>query len=585
MTMPRTYTVSSNSAIDLPPSLNTTYDLNIVIPVENLDLTVYFYDDKGILQSEIPIFEPSQIEIINGNYSKIQFQDTKYSYEIFVTVKPNKYETFEEYEKAVSESEVFITPIPFSQAPVFATASIIVGSSTQVLANQGYYVPITVTNNQSIATGTNFQLLVQVNTANYSQINPNCQNIFFYDSSGNILFSWIENVTSSTTSKGTVNIWVNLGNNNINANSSITIYMGIGNSTSVNYLGIKNSSNQILVGANPQYTSTYGQYDNGANVFLFYDNFAGTSLNTNKWVSGTSIPSGASGSITVNNGISLKYSGSTNGNGGVWIYSKQTFTQSQQFIWDTLENLYGSSSSDIRVREYIWQSGQTSIADNNAYSWLYLVVSKDYGYMSGSSYTNQAPVDWLSAYTSYVVPSASSTTNYTFINEEILSSSGLTFSQLSLSRSVQNTNSQSGSNSSSFVLLFQASQDAQSGTTQLNIGWTLVRAYPPNGVMPSTSFGSITQAQNNPTIAYITPQNTGIVYFNFAIQNTSSSAIQFQVYNKTNGYYVINESIPSGAIFPVKAYDNNLVLQQQYEYLITFNPNLAFYTFIIKESL
>jgi hypothetical protein len=35
-------------------------------------------------------------------------------------------------------------------------------------------------------------------------------------------------------------------------------------------------------GEAPGLSSTYGQYDNGANVFTFYDNFAGTSLSTKK---------------------------------------------------------------------------------------------------------------------------------------------------------------------------------------------------------------------------------------------------------------------------------------------------------------
>jgi hypothetical protein len=303
------------------------------------------------------------------------------------------------------------------------------------------------------------------------------QNVEFFYPNGTIIPSWLENYTSSHALW-----WVKVGS--IPASSSITIYVGFASSST-------NLFNTVNDGEAPQLSSTYAEYDDGANVFNFYDNFKGTSLDTSKWTSGSSIPSSASGSITVNNGIALTYSGSTSGTGGVWIESTSTFTQSQPFVWETLENLYGSSGSDIRAREYIWQSGQTSIADNSAYSWCYLVTSKDYGYMSSSSYTNQAPVDWESSPTSYVVPAASSTTDYTFINQEILNSSGFAFRQLSPSETLLNSNSQSGSNSDTFVLLFQASQDPQAGTTQINIGWTRVRAYPPNGVMPSVSFGSV----------------------------------------------------------------------------------------------
>ncbi len=339
---------------------------------------------------------------------------------------------------------------------------------------------LTITNSQTTATPSPFQQMINVtsSTPGWAYISQDFgQNVEFFYPNGTIIPSWLENYTSSHALW-----WVKVGS--IPASSSITIYVGFASSST-------NLFNTVNDGEAPQLSSTYAEYDDGANVFNFYDNFKGTSLDTSKWTSGSSIPSSASGSITVNNGIALTYSGSTSGTGGVWIESTSTFTQSQPFVWETLENLYGSSGSDIRAREYIWQSGQTSIADNSAYSWCYLVTSKDYGYMSSSSYTNQAPVDWESSPTSYVVPAASSTTDYTFINQEILNSSGFAFRQLSPSETLLNSNSQSGSNSDTFVLLFQASQDPQAGTTQINIGWTRVRAYPPNGVMPSVSFGSV----------------------------------------------------------------------------------------------
>src|SRR5579875_774278 len=58
-----------------------------------------------------------------------------------------------------------------------------------------------------------------------------------------------------------------------------------------------NVLNTTNTGVAPQLTSTYGQYDNGINVFQFYDNFAGTSLSS-KWSSfGYGAPT-----LTVNNG-------------------------------------------------------------------------------------------------------------------------------------------------------------------------------------------------------------------------------------------------------------------------------------------
>ncbi len=53
-------------------------------------------------------------------------------------------------------------------------------------------------------------------------------------------------------------------------------------------------------GEAPNIPGTYGTNDNGANVFSFYDNFAGTTL-SNKW---TTVES-TGGSVTVNNGATF----------------------------------------------------------------------------------------------------------------------------------------------------------------------------------------------------------------------------------------------------------------------------------------
>ncbi|MEM3860013.1 MAG: hypothetical protein QW478_11540, partial [Candidatus Micrarchaeaceae archaeon] len=74
----------------------------------------------------------------------------------------------------------------------------------------------------------------------------------------------------------------------IPANGSLNIYMQI--------LSNDTEFDGVYWGANPLWTSTYGQYDNGANVFSFYDNFAGTSLKS-VWT----VPSGSN--YIVNNGF------------------------------------------------------------------------------------------------------------------------------------------------------------------------------------------------------------------------------------------------------------------------------------------
>jgi len=59
---------------------------------------------------------------------------------------------------------------------------------------------------------------------------------------------------------------------------------------------IQNSIQYPYTGMAPYLSSTYAQYDNGGNVFNFYDNFKGTTLNP-VWT----VPSGFS--YQVNNGF------------------------------------------------------------------------------------------------------------------------------------------------------------------------------------------------------------------------------------------------------------------------------------------
>ena len=63
------------------------------------------------------------------------------------------------------------------------------------------------------------------------------------------------------------------------------------------YLGFAAKTTNLLsnsgtsgIGEAPQLSPTYAEYDDGASVFSFYDNFAGTSLNTSKWTYGSLTP-------------------------------------------------------------------------------------------------------------------------------------------------------------------------------------------------------------------------------------------------------------------------------------------------------
>ena len=149
------------------------------------------------------------------------------------------------------------------------------------------YVPISIVNSQSSPTPSPFQVMIKVNSAAYENYeNGNLSNVEFLYPNGGAIQSWIQSGNSNT-STNTI-YWLKLPNG-IPANSNMIVDMGF--ATQGNSL-FGNGN----VGEAPQLSPVYAKYDNGANIFNFYDNFAGTSLNLNKWE-----PMASMGSVTADN--------------------------------------------------------------------------------------------------------------------------------------------------------------------------------------------------------------------------------------------------------------------------------------------
>ncbi|HMF30396.1 MAG TPA: hypothetical protein VKK79_03215, partial [Candidatus Lokiarchaeia archaeon] len=175
-------------------------------------------------------------------------------------------------------------------------------ASTWTFASVGgntplYYFPVTLANTQGSATPANLQQQITTNPSLYSAYYAsNLANVNWQDGNGNILNSWLESGASSSST--TTVYWVNLGSNTIAANGGLTIY-------EVVYATSVTAIDGTHTGAYPTYTGTYGQYDDGSNVFTaLYDNFAGTSLKA-----GWTTLSGCT--PTVNNGVTLTTSVAT----------------------------------------------------------------------------------------------------------------------------------------------------------------------------------------------------------------------------------------------------------------------------------
>jgi len=145
-----------------------------------------------------------------------------------------------------------------------------------------YYVPITLYNNQNIPTPEPFQQDIAIcngsinignnfayvnNVTLFNQINPNGQNIMFFNpNNGQLFYSWYEGQLINGNTYCDV-WWVNIPNG-IPANGNFVIYMAIG-SYNTNYY----SQYYPYVGASPQVISGY---DNGQDVFIAYGYFNNT---------------------------------------------------------------------------------------------------------------------------------------------------------------------------------------------------------------------------------------------------------------------------------------------------------------------
>ncbi|MDE1864866.1 MAG: DUF2341 domain-containing protein [Candidatus Micrarchaeota archaeon] len=161
---------------------------------------------------------------------------------------------------------------------------------------------VTLTNSGS-ATPANYQQVINVNSNSYSAyINSAWSNVEFTTgpgATGSVLQAWVQTNASNTATMTIV--WVKIPGG-VAAGTS-TIYMDTMPSAVLSSSGPTGEASEL--------SGTYGQYDNGGNVFALYDSFKGTSLNTSKWSSSYTCNQGSCGGpgdqIAVNNAGELNY--------------------------------------------------------------------------------------------------------------------------------------------------------------------------------------------------------------------------------------------------------------------------------------
>ena len=392
------------------------------------------------------------------------------------------------------------TPVASGQIIKIGSVSLkVTVSSTSGSEGSGrgivYYAPITLSNQQSSSTSSGFQQMIYFNPSTYSSNEmANLSNIEFtadapIGTSGNVpLYAWIESGASSSATNTVA--WVNLASNTLGAAGSgtntLTIYMNFLPNNSPVTSGYTGYAPQLYC-ASGCFQTSYAQYDDGASVFLIYNNFIGNTLSSSWTYSLLSNPSGATGSYSVSNSLTVY-----NSNGiDLWqnyymitlIYYNTPITGN--YIIQTLLNPLSAANSWTKAG-ILSQSSITDTSTSNGEAYMTATGSQGYSfqtqacngdiagcsYMSGGSITYPTVLDLQFDGNNYG--------GYTGSTLEQLTSGGMSGS---ISQPIGTTPNQ-------YFSIFITSH-ASPGTSYGTFQYILVRSYPPNGVMPSSSFEGV----------------------------------------------------------------------------------------------
>ena len=347
------------------------------------------------------------------------------------------------------------------------------------------WIPITITNFQTFPTSYPFQQILNINSQNYSIYeNNSLQNIMFFYTNGTIIHSWLE-YGNSNTATNTI-YWLSL--NGIAASSSETVYMGFASRNT-------NLFNTITTGEAPQLSSTYGKYDDGTNVFTYY--------NVN--------PSSTS-SWTIHGFAGQKSSAPLDNH------------------YQTTNALYANSSSGDYMYRSISGLSENSVISFDVYTTglgnlFFLANSTGTGQMArldsrgGGDYSGLATTN---SWTSWTAPVGLDELQKTWYKYDIIISNNKADAYIgSVSDNIITLGSTTGSpfsisNKGGYIGLIGDGLGSSYVTYWNGI---IIRAYPPNGVMPSVAFGSV-DSLNAPELSF---QNNPVFYGSSDLINGSGS--------------------------------------------------------------
>ncbi len=329
------------------------------------------------------------------------------------------------------------------------------------------YVPVIITNNQAIASSAPFQQIVRFSESNYSNYlvyNGSFANFEFFYANGTIIPAWIE-----SSNNGLLTVWLNLSSG-VPASNSIIIYLGFASKTT-NLLSAFGPTGEA-----PQLSQEYAAYDDGTRVFLDYFNMANNPISSNYYGKFTkAFGIGPTGNVQP----LLAWSGSK-GNELAFIDLPSTlpsnfiitgWIKTNKYPWDI--GLGSGSTTVGRWSGYVVDPGE----GNNANFAIWKTAGSAWSDEIAAVGYSMTPSTWYTLQYAYVSPGNITGWLEPFVNTLDESSPAIRVSAIDTTYT-------------SFNAVELAPYSLVPSYTTY---WALiaVRSYPPNGIMPSVSFRSI----------------------------------------------------------------------------------------------
>ena len=252
------------------------YSLGIFSPSSSLSTTVTGFANLGTVNAVCLGGTSFTISMgdstgypINVTEINLTSSSGKTTYSPNILIQPNSIETVTVPSASLCTSGArysvsavisYLEPGQIFPGPYTSTGTV-AGTANSPPSSATSYETLNITNTQSQGTSSPFQQMINVTSTSpgWADISssPFGQNVEFFSSTGQILDSWLENYTSTHA------IWWVKLTSSIPAGSKQTIYMGFA-PTSTNLF------NNKTTGEAPQLSSTYAEYDDGSNVFYSY---------------------------------------------------------------------------------------------------------------------------------------------------------------------------------------------------------------------------------------------------------------------------------------------------------------------------